>query len=186
MLARPWFMTPTQDEALVTSSAPSPDAPTLSEVYHREAAGLVRLAYLLLGDQQAAQDVVQDAFLQLHRRGSVLRDPSKIVTYLRSSVLNGSRSLLRRTAVRRRLLPARAEHEPSSEDTAVAGDDRRLVVAALRRLPKRQREVLVLRYWLDASEAEIADLLGTGKGTVKSSASRGMASLRTYLQETQP
>jgi len=145
---------------------------------------LVRLAALLLADRAVAEELVQDAYVQLHQRWGKLRDPHKALGYLRTSVVNGARSAQRRRGVADRyaagqlpLAPA-----PSAELGALGALGRAEVVAALRALPVRQREVLVLRYYLDLSESEIADTMGISRGAVKSHASRGLAALRTTLE----
>ncbi|HET7431414.1 MAG TPA: SigE family RNA polymerase sigma factor [Nocardioides sp.] len=144
---------------------------------------LVRLAVLLVHDQGAAEEIVQDCFVAVHARWGRLHDPDRGLAYLRQSVVNRSRSHLRHLAVVRRhaereVLPdpvAGADH--SAHDAA----RRETVLDALRRLPRRQREVLALRYYLDLSEAEIAETLGISRGAVKSHASRGAAALRAEL-----
>jgi RNA polymerase sigma-70 factor (sigma-E family) len=144
---------------------------------------LVRLAVLLVHDQGTAEEIVQDCFVSVHARWGRLHDPDKALAYLRQSVVNRSRSHLRHLAVVRR----HADREPPLEPAAGADHAvhdlarRATVLAALRRLPRRQREVLALRYYLDLSEAEIADTLGISRGAVKSHASRGVAALRAEL-----
>jgi RNA polymerase sigma-70 factor (sigma-E family) len=136
-------------------------------------------------DQGVAEEVVQDCFVALHRHWSRLRDPDRALAYLRRSVVNRSRSHLRHLGV----VKSHAERQPTTEP--VAGADhaayvtarRAVVLDALRRLPQRQREVLALRYYLDLSEADIADALGISRGAVKSHASRGVAALRAVLAD---
>lgn len=145
---------------------------------------LVRLAVLLLRDQGAAEEVVQDAFVAMHGRWRSLRDPDKALAYLRQAVVNRSRSALRHRGVVERYVarqdPAAALAAPA--DHGVLADDRRAAVLdALRALPTRQREVLALRHYLELSEAEIADTLGISRGSVKAHASRGSATLRELL-----
>jgi RNA polymerase sigma-70 factor (sigma-E family) len=157
----------------------------VTALYQAHATGLVRLAMLMLGgDQGAAEDVVQDAFLGLYRRWAGLRDPDRAVAYARSSVLNGCRDVLRRRA---RKIPA-ALLEPdaeSAEARALLGEEHREVLAALRRLPSRQREAVVLRHCLDLKEAEVAEAMNVSRGTVKSSSHRGLAALAKILKEDQ-
>lgn len=149
--------------------------------------GLVRLAVLLLHDDAAAEDAVQDAYVGLHRRWWRLRDADKALAYLRTSVVNGARSALRRRGVADRYVAARRPvDEPavaSAESGALALLRHREVLEAVRRLPPRQREAIVLRYYGELSEAEIADAMGVSKGSVKSHASRGMAALRESLEQ---
>jgi len=142
---------------------------------------LLRLAVLLTDDRSVAEDVVQDAFVALQRRWSAV-DPAAAAGYLRTSVVNGARSVHRRRLVARRYAWVGDLGEgPPADLAALLADEHREVVEALRRLPRRQREVLVLRYWSELSEAEIAEALGVARGTVKSSASRGLAALNEQL-----
>ncbi|WP_123670848.1 SigE family RNA polymerase sigma factor [Actinocorallia herbida] len=156
------------------------DEGSFSSLYREHALGLTRMAFLMVGDREAAQDVVQEAFLGLYRRWPSLRDPSKALPYVRSAVLNRCRSLLRR-----RRLPFLGALEPpvwSAESEAILGEDRREVLAALHRLAPRQREALVLRYFLDLSEEETATAMGISRGTAKSTVSRALASLSRHLE----
>ena len=159
----------------------------LVALYTMQYRSLVRLSTLLLHDQAAAEDVVQDAFVAMHGSWSRLRDTDKAVAYLRQAVVNRSRSRLRHLKVVDRkasaLLPADASASmPSAEYGALARLDRESVMRALRSLPQRQREVLVLRYYADLSEAQIADVMGISTGAVKSHASRAMSALRNRLE----
>lgn len=154
----------------------------LAAAYDRHYASLVRLASLLLDDVGACEEVVQDAFVNVWRRPPELAAADRLPAYLRSAVLNGARSQLRRRRVRRRHDHAEAQSVPAAEVTVVAGLGDDEVLAALRALPDRQREVLVLRYYLDLSEAEIADTLGISAGSVKTHASRGLAALAAQLE----
>jgi RNA polymerase sigma-70 factor (sigma-E family) len=145
---------------------------------------LVRLALVMVGDLATAEDVVQDAFERLHRGWRRLRQPSSGLAYARSSVLNGCRSVHRRAAVARKHVPRLAEHPGArGEDPASAADDRGELAAALRRLPRRQREVLVLRYYLDLDVAEIADTLRISPSAVRATNTRGLAALARALRE---
>ena len=141
---------------------------------------LVRLAVLLVHDQAAAEDVVQDAFVAMHGRWSRLRDPDKALAYLRQAVINRSRSALRHQVVVDR--HARSGRVATTADGPSVGGARRDAVRdALLQLSVRQREVLVLRHYLDWSEAQIADALGISPGSVKAHAHRGSAALRELL-----
>ena len=151
--------------------------PWLAGLYRDQYRPLVRLASVLLGDVATSEEVVQDAFVRVHLARGRLRDEERTLSYLRSAVLNGARSAIRRREVRRRPLAAVPAPARSPEGDAIAGDDHRRMVAALRALPTRQRECLVLRYYLDLSEAEIAATLGISTGSVKTHASRGLAAL---------
>lgn len=155
----------------------------VSELYAAHWRRLVRLSVLLVRDQGLAEEITQDAFVALHGRWSKLRSPESALAYLRQSVVNRSRSALRHRAVvnrhaARERLP---EPAPAASVPAEAGARRTEVLAALQKLPRRQREVLALRYYLDLSEADIATTLGISQGAVKSHASRGSATLRTHL-----
>lgn len=163
--------------------ATEPREAAVTELYNREWPGMVRLALLLLGDRPSAEDVAQDAFAELYRRWDRLRDPTRALTYLRSTVLNRSRSVLRRRTV---ALRHRRSHDPpvwSAEQQSVLNEERREVLRALTRLPARRREVLVLRFYLELSDAEIAETLGISQGSVRSAASRGLAALGRILEE---
>jgi RNA polymerase sigma-70 factor (sigma-E family) len=162
----------------------------VTELYQAHALGLTRLAHVMLADRGAAEDVVQDAFYGLYRHYQRLADKRKALPYLRSSVLNGCRSELRRSRRRgTRLRDSQAEDpagrtEPSAEAEVLAGEDRQAVLAAITRLPHRQRSVLVLRYYLDEPEAAIAEALGITGGTVRSTLHRALARLAAELQRT--
>jgi RNA polymerase sigma-70 factor (sigma-E family) len=161
------------------------DADTaLEQLYAAHWRGLVRLAVLLLRDQGAAEEVVQDAFVAMHLRWRSLRDPDKALAYLRQAVVNRSRSALRHRGVVERYVarqqPALSAADPA-DASALVRDRRDAVLDALRALPTRQREVLVLRHYLELSETEIAETLGISRGSVKTHASRGTAALRTLL-----
>ena len=152
---------------------------TLFREHHGE---LVRLAVLMVGDVPTAEDVVQDVYASLHRRWSRIAAPDEVLPYVRAAVLNGCRSVLRRRGLARRV-GATHENAQSAESEVILSEDRRQVLAALARLPRRRREVLVLRYYLCLSEAEIAAVLGISAGTVKSTAARGLAALARALEE---
>lgn len=147
---------------------------------------LVRLASLLLGDVGAAEEVAQDAYVALHEKWRQLHDPDKALAYLRATVVNRSRSALRRRRVAATYLAnaayARTADAPSAESSALDRLAHDEVMAAIATLPPRQREALVLRYYADLSEAEIAAAMDCSRGAVKSHASRGMSALRTRLE----
>jgi RNA polymerase sigma-70 factor (sigma-E family) len=154
----------------------------LHALYNAHWRYLVRLAVLLVDDIPSAEDVVQDAFMALHKRSGALRDPDAALGYLRTSVLNLSRSVLRRRQVaRKHLRVAEPEATASAADHVLLRDEHRATLEAVRGLPRHQREVLVLRYWSGLSEKEIAQTLGISTGAVKSAASRGMATLQKVL-----
>jgi RNA polymerase sigma-70 factor (sigma-E family) len=168
---------------------PPSDAPSWSDadgaltaIYAAHYRSLVRLASFLLRDPGQAEEVVQDAFVAMHGSWRRLRDPEKAESYLRQAVVNKSRSGLRRRKVEAKHAPKATPDAPSAEYGALGELDRSAVIDALRLLPRRQREVLVLRYYGDLSEAQIAETLGISPGAVKSHASRGMSALRTTLE----
>lgn len=144
--------------------------------------GLVRLALIMVGDRATAEDVVQEAFARTHAGRGRLRDPGSALAYVRSAVLNQCRSVLRRRAtVFRRAVP----YEPpvwSAESAALLGEERREVLLALRDLPRRQREALVLRYYFDLGDQEVADTMGISASTARSTIARGLASLSRTLK----
>ena len=143
---------------------------------------LVRLAALLLRDTATAEEVVQDSFVAMHDGWRRLRDNDKALSYLRQSVVNRSRSVLRHQVVVDRNAPKPAPDMPSAEQGAIALLERSAVVTALRTLPARQREALVLRFYGDLSEAQIAATMGISKGAVKSHTARAMTALRSVLE----
>jgi RNA polymerase sigma factor (sigma-70 family) len=162
---------------------PAGQTDLVAGLFRAHAIALVRVATLLLGDQQSAEDVVQDAFFGLHRGLPGLSDRSKALPYLRASVINGSRSVLR---ARKRALRRGVQHDPpvwSAESAAMAGEDRKALLAAVARLPRRAREVLALRYYLDLADHEIGAALGISRATVSSTASRALAKLARELKE---
>lgn len=169
----------------VTETPAPPGAESqVTALYQQHAAGLVRLAMLMLGDQPAAEDVVQEAFLGLYRRWEALCDPGRAVAYARSSVLNGCRDVLRKRS--RRVPAALAEPSAASAEAHVLlAEEHREVLAALRRLPGRQREAVVLRYCLGLPEDEVAQAMNVSRGTVKSTSHRGLAALAKILKEDQ-
>jgi RNA polymerase sigma-70 factor (sigma-E family) len=165
------------------------DQPTAADhvtiLYRAHGMDLVRVAAVMLGSRAGAEDAVQDAFYGLYRRWHQLADADNALPYVRSAVINRCRSELRRQA----RLERRADqnHRPldaeSPEQAAIVGEEHRDVLAALRRLPDRQRESLILRYFLDLPEAEIAAAMGVSQGTVKSTTSRALAALARQLKE---
>ena len=155
----------------------------VTEIYHGEYKSLVRLAVLLVHDVPTAEEVVQDAFEAMHTAQRRLRDSEKALSYLRQAVVNKSRSVLRHRTVVDKNAPKPAPDEPSAEHAAMALIERTAVVAALRALPERQREAIVLRYYADFSEADIAAAMGISRGAVKSHTARGMSALRSTLEQ---
>jgi RNA polymerase sigma-70 factor (sigma-E family) len=155
----------------------------VTALYSAHYRSLVRLAALLVRDVGTAEEVVQDAFVAMHGGWRRLRDQEKALSYLRQSVVNRSRSVLRHRAVVQKYAPKALPDAPSAENGAITELERTAVVEALAKLPTRQREALVLRYYADLSEAEIARTMGISRGAVKSHTSRGMAALRSGLEQ---
>ena len=158
----------------------------LERLYAEHYRRLVRLAVLLVRDQGTAEEVVQDAFVAFHRHWPRLRDRSQAVPYLRRSVVNGARSVLRHRGVgERHLQTLRSSYAEEvvagADEAALASERRRAVLSALQALPERQREVVVLRYWADLDEASIAAALGITRGAVKSHAHRAVRRLQDLL-----
>jgi RNA polymerase sigma-70 factor (sigma-E family) len=165
------------------SSAGLADVDTaITELYGAHYRPLVRLAALLVHDVATAEEVVQDSFVALHAGLHRLRDNEKALAYLRAAVVNRSRSVLRHRVVVDRNAPKPAPDMPSAEHGALALLERSAVVAALRALPVRQREVVTLRFYADLSEAQIALTMGITRGAVKSHTSRAMSALRMVLE----
>jgi RNA polymerase sigma-70 factor (sigma-E family) len=158
----------------------------VTKLYSLHYRALVRLAVLLVRDVPTAEDVVQDAFVAMDGGWQRLRDANSALAYLRQAVVNRSRSVLRHRTVVDKNLQQPPPDMPSAEHDALMLLERSAVVAALRKLPGRQREAIVLRYYADLSEAEVAAAMGISRGAVKSHTARGMAALRAELgQETQ-
>jgi RNA polymerase sigma-70 factor (sigma-E family) len=167
----------------------------VTALYHAHALGLIRLAHIMLGDRTAAEDVVQDSFCGLYRNWSRLADQAKALPYVRSSVLNGCRSSLRRRRPVALLTggPGDGGAEPaalitaavaSAEAAVLSVERRREVMTALRALPDRQREVLVLRFYLDLPDTDIARDMGISQSTVRSTAYRALAALGRSLGDS--
>jgi len=166
-----------------TARSPGPDpAAAVTAIYQAHALGLIRLAHIMLGDRPSAEDVVQEAFCGLYRRWSHLSDTGSALQYLRTSVLNGCRSALRRRTGQR-AQPGDGRPAASAEAAVISDEDRREVMEALRRLPARQREALVLRYYLDLSPEEAATVMGIGPSSVRSATHRALSSLGRMLKE---
>lgn len=153
----------------------------VTALYQAHALGLLRLAVIMLGERQAAEDVVQDAFLGLFRRWGALNDPERALAYVRSSVFNGCRTVVRKRARNRQFMLADPDAE-SAEARVVLGEEHREVLAALRGPPDRQREAVALRYCLDMPVGDVAQAMGVTEGTVKSATSRGIAAITRTLK----
>jgi RNA polymerase sigma-70 factor (sigma-E family) len=184
-LALPGTVFDTGTVPAVTREAGRLDADSaLTALYTAHYRPLVRLAALLLDDVGTSEEVVQDAYVKMHGAWGRIRDPEAAVGYLRTTVVNLARSRMRRRLVAQKHAPKPMPDAPSAEHGALERLERDRVTHALRRLPARQRECLVLRYYGDLSEMQIAETMGISTGAVKSHASRGMAALRAALEAT--
>lgn len=182
--ARPINVTDTMvASAALESVATEWDADrAVTAIYSEHYRSLVRLAALLVRDVATAEEVVQDSFVAMHGAWRRLRESDKALSYLRQSVVNRSRSVLRHRVVVDRNAPKPAPDMPSAEQGAISLLERSAVISALRTLPPRQREALVLKYYADLSEAQIASAMGISRGAVKSHTARAMSSLRVVLE----
>jgi RNA polymerase sigma-70 factor (sigma-E family) len=162
------------DEHTATASAPargrrdqvSHADEAVTQLYSNHYRSLVRLAGLLVRDEPTAEEVVQECFIAMHDGWGNLRDDDKALSYLKQAVVSRSRSVLR--------------HRSASDRSPLEGN---AVISALGSLPDRQRQALVLRYYADLPEAQIAEMMGISKGAVKSHTARGMSSLRAVLEQ---
>ena len=154
----------------------------VTALYSEHYRALVGLAAFLVRDNATAEEVVQDSFVAMHCGWRRLRDSDKALSYLRRSVVNRSRSVLRHRMVVDRNAPQPPPDMPSAEQGAITEMERSAVVDALRTLPLRQREALVLRFYADLSAGQIASIMGISTGAVKSHTARGMSTLRSVLE----
>ena len=171
-----------QADAHVEAPAQADTDRLVTELYRAHYGSLVRLAALLVHDVATAEEVVQESFVAMTGGFRRLRDSEKALSYLRQAVVNRARSVLRHRMVVDRNAPKPAPDMPSAEHGAMALLERTAVIAALQTLPGRQREALVLRYYGDLSEAQIAAAMGISRGAVKSHTSRAIAALRPLLE----
>jgi RNA polymerase sigma-70 factor (sigma-E family) len=166
---------------LTTAETVGADA-ALSELYSTHYRACLRLAAVLVDDPSSAEDVVQEAFVNVYRSWHKVRNVDAAPAYLRSAVLNTARSRLRRRQTAEKHPPASARNAPGADDYVLANEHRQLMIEALRALPRRQRECVTLRYYEELSERETADALGLGIGAVKSNTSRGLAALASQME----
>jgi RNA polymerase sigma-70 factor (sigma-E family) len=170
--------------ATVTTDPIDPDA-LVADLFVAEGRSLVRLARMFCDDQAAAEDLVQEAFIRLHRSATTIRDVGRAPAFLRSIVINLARDHNRRglMSLRHRATTHHPDVVPGFEDDTVENEGDRVVLAAVRLLPNRQRACVVLRYYLQYSESEIADTLGISKSSVKTHCRRAIATLETVLED---
>ncbi|MFD7546180.1 SigE family RNA polymerase sigma factor [Streptomyces sp. NPDC059578] len=153
----------------------------LTETYRAHYRSLLGLAALLLDDTASCEDVVQEAFIRVHSARKRVRDPEKTLAYLRQTVVNLSRSALRRRILGLKLLSKPMPDMASAEEGAYDLLERDALIQAMKGLQRRQREVLVLRYFADMTEVQVAETLGVSLGSVKAYGSRGIAALRVAM-----
>ena len=155
-------------------------------LYQREFEQYVGLAHWMVGSRGLAEELVQDTFVRLVQRPPVLSNPDALSAYVRSAVLNGSRSKVRRLILERRYAKREAEQARSGEAAVLESDPDQSVRDAIARLPQRQRECVVLRFYADLTVDGIAEVVGISSGSVKTHLHRATRSLRTALAEDQP
>lgn len=171
-----------EGRSTVIGEADPVGAPSFDRLYHEQWWPMIRLATGLVDDRGVAEDVVQDAFAALYRHWSQIRDPRAAAGYLRTSVVNNARSVLRkRMTARKHAHDLREEHSEAADHGALLSAEHDVVRRALAGLPERQREVLTLRYLADLSDIEIAAATGLSPVGVRSASSRGLAALRGAL-----
>jgi RNA polymerase sigma-70 factor (sigma-E family) len=176
-----WLLMVT-DQVVAAFVATDRDA-LVAELFRLEGAQLVRLARLFTDDRNAAEDLVQEAFIRLHRAAHRIKDPSKAAPYLRSIVINLARDHNRRGLMSLRhqeAIPAGVESD-APEDVLIMDDERRRLLDEVRALSPRQRDCVLLRFYLELSESEIAETLDISKNSVKTHCRRGMETLRSRL-----
>ncbi|MEU3299448.1 MULTISPECIES: SigE family RNA polymerase sigma factor [unclassified Streptomyces] len=175
---------PSQREGADDATAAGTTVDLLTETYRAHYRSLLGLAALLLDDTASCEDVVQEAFIRVHSARSRVRDPEKTLAYLRQTVVNLSRSALRRRIIGLKLLSKPMPDMASAEEGAYDQLERDALIKAMKGLQRRQREVLVLRYFADMTEAQVAETLGISLGSVKAYGSRGIAALRVAMEAT--
>jgi RNA polymerase sigma-70 factor (sigma-E family) len=167
----------------VETAGPDVDA-LVRTLYLEHAASLVRMARLFVDDRNAAEDLVQEAFIRLARHAHRIEDSAKSAAYLRSIVLNLARDHNRRGLVSLRHRPPADEQQATAEDEVLLREDQRHVIEALRELPLRQRDCVVLRYYFESGIQEIAETLSISQNSVKTHLKRGLATLERRLGDS--
>jgi len=164
----------------------------ITTIYDAQYRSLVRLAVLLIGDVGAAEEAVQDSFVALHRSWRRLPDPGKALCYLQQSVVDRSRSILRYRQLAGLGAPSRKPEIPGTWPAITQPEraqperkqpERTPVICALHTLPPRQREALVLRFYLDLPEEQVASAMGISQDAVTRHADRAMAALSGVLKQ---
>ncbi|MDQ0951444.1 RNA polymerase sigma-70 factor (sigma-E family) [Streptomyces phaeochromogenes] len=173
---------PNQREGADETLAAGTTVDHLTETYRAHYRSLLGLAALLLDDTASCEDVVQEAFIRVHSARKRVRDKEKTLAYLRQTVVNLSRSALRRRILGLKLLSKPMPDMASAEEGAYDLLERDALIKAMKGLQRRQREVLVLRYFADMTEAQVAETLGISLGSVKAYGSRGIAALRVAME----
>jgi RNA polymerase sigma-70 factor (sigma-E family) len=177
---RAWLQDP-------AASGPEPDADqAAARLYSVHYRPLMHLATLLVRDPDIAEEVVQDAFTAMHQGWRRLGDADKALAYLRQAVVNRSRSVLRHRAAATGRLPQAMPDAPDAGDQAAGLLEQAAALAALRDLPERQREAIVLRYYAGLPESEIATTMRISRGAVKSHTARGLSALRAAVEQAGP
>jgi RNA polymerase sigma-70 factor (ECF subfamily) len=164
-----------------TADAPVDVDRLVVTLFEQEGQSLVRLARLFVDDRNAAEDLVQEAFIRLARSAHRIRDASKAAPYLRSIVLNLARDDNRRGLVSLRHHLPQDDRRASTEDVIELEEDKQAVIDALRELPHRQRTALVLRYYEELGIDDIAAAMGISRNSVKTHLQRGLAALEETL-----
>jgi RNA polymerase sigma factor (sigma-70 family) len=162
------------------------DQRVVLELFNREARSLVRLARVFVDNRDAAEDIVQEAFIRLSRNAHRIDDREKAPAYLRSIVLNLARDINRRGLMSLRHYPAAGREidlQPGSiDDRLIRNERQQQVLEAVRNLPRRQRDCVALRYFEEVSIDEIAATLGVSTNSVKTHLKRALASLERTLE----
>ncbi len=176
------------DRLPLARAGPSSEAEDvwLERLYASEAATLVRLARFFVDDRSAAEDLVQEAFIRLSAARQRLRDEAAAAAYLRAIVLNLARDHNRRGLMSLRHRPPADPEDVPVEDLVASREDARRLVGALRELPRRQRDCIVLRYYLELPVPEVAGTLGLSVNSVKTHLQRGLRALEARLSPSQP
>jgi RNA polymerase sigma-70 factor (sigma-E family) len=168
-------------DGFVTAARPADVDEFVADMFRAEGTSLVRLARLFVDDRNAAEDLVQEAFIRLARSARRIEDPARAPAYLRSIVLNLARDHNRRGLVSLRHRSPIVDVAAGVDDELTVREDQRQVLDALRDLPARQRACLVLRYYDELGIDEIAETLGVSRNSVKTHLQRGLAALEARL-----